>query len=117
MDDDRYRLDKYTFFDRFEYEGTECIVAGLWLPSVGDYTVGYAKVPKDHGDFGIQYFSDDFPDIYNLTCREVTFTGPRDGEDWWIGFDTAHYGDDTSIEYAESTVRALAYAIMCRANA
>lgn len=98
----------------FDHAGTECEVAEINAPW-GHYTVGYVRVPEGHPDFGVDYGSADFPDIYNEACGEVTFTDEIDGDDWWIGFDTDHAWDtDWSIEHAIQTTKKLADAVMAR---
>lgn len=100
--------------ERFECAGTECVVREVSSP-IGRYHVGYAKVPEGHRDFGIDYMDDGFPYEYNRSCGEVTYTDDldRDGG-WWIGFDTAHLGDDRSREYAVETASRLAETVMRR---
>lgn len=98
----------------FEHAGTTCVLKECVGP-MGGYWCGYVRVPEGHPDFGVDYGDVAFPFDYDMACGEVTFTDELcDRGGWWIGFDTAHYGDDTSEGYAVATAKALAEVVMGR---
>ena len=71
-----------------EYKGIRYVVA---LMSLG-HRCGYVAVPKEH-----RYYKDNDYDCMNIYCHGgITYSGdeyPLDDGNWYIGFDTAHWGD------------------------
>ena len=114
-------LDPYRRFERFDCEGTEAIVAEVetGIDPLPDYMaetfkVGYVKIPKGHRDYGIHYESEEFPIVYDAVAYEITYSGPWDGDDWWIGFDTGHPYWDIGFDEARRTAMDLAAKVMGR---
>lgn len=77
---------------RWEHAGLDC----LTRRGAFDCPCGYVGVRDGHPFHGIHYTKlekmDEYPDVHG----GVTFTGVFDEIDpsiWWIGFDTAHFGD------------------------
>lgn len=80
---------------KFDYKGYPCVV--LFMP--GAYRCGYVGLPKGH-----KLSRKSVDDLYDLDCHGgVTYSEPhlfgnKDKENWWIGFDCAHYHDGYDIE-------------------
>jgi hypothetical protein len=86
-----------------EYKGIRYVVA---LMSLG-HRCGYVAVPKGH-----RYYKDKDYDCMNINCHGgITYSGdeyPLDDGNWYIGFDTAHWGDGKDLDallkyYSDST--------------
>lgn len=52
---------------------------------------GYVLIPDGHPLHGVEYNDADGAGIH--AHGGLTFAGPIEGEDWWLGFDMGHYGD------------------------
>ena len=80
----------------------EGLTAGLHfvvlLQRSGNYT-GYVGVPSDHKLFNTEYDAVDVDVHGGLTFSSKSYWD--DSEDWYFGFDCAHYDDGVSIEEAE----------------
>jgi hypothetical protein len=69
---------------------------------------GYVGVEKGHPWFKKSY--DDLQDVH--VHGGLTFSDHRDGDEsiWWLGFDTAHYGDNLTEQdenYVKNEVQTL----------
>lgn len=75
------------------FRGYEYVVAHNGL----GYRVGYVKIPEGHPWFAVHYDDIDAQVHGGLTysaygyCEE---TGGAKRDEWWIGFDCAHAGDE-----------------------
>ena len=72
---------------------------------------GYCGIPKDHPFYGLSYYSEELTslDVHGGVTYSDKYLGieKTPGEQlWWIGFDTAHFGDEEpkSKEYVEREV-------------
>ena len=67
-----------------------------WLPMMTTgYGCGYIGVPVEHPWYDKDYSQLEYVSVHGgLTYSDFNVAKePPDGY-WWIGFDTAHYGDD-----------------------
>lgn len=65
-----------------------------------DFYCGYVEIPKDHICYGVD--EDDLEEIN--VHGGLTFSGYLDfSDEYLLGFDCAHAGDDTSVEDANYT--------------
>lgn len=73
----------------FTFQGFQaCIIRVEWSGHLN----GYVKIPTDHRLFGMGYSDDKFPDLH--VHGGITYAGEMENPDeWWIGFDCAHYDD------------------------
>lgn len=86
-----------------DYRGTRVVVKHYM-----GHTMGYARVPADHPMHGKGY--DDSPAVDVISVHGgLTFAGELFAGEWFLGFDTAHYGDGawTTAQTMDET-RALA---------
>lgn len=73
----------------FKYLGYECRI--IRIDGLG-HLCGYVRIPKTNRIYKKEF--GDYPISDLLVHGGVTFTGNRfDDNDWWIGFDCAHFGD------------------------
>ncbi len=79
---------------RWEHAGLDC----LMRKGIFDCPCGYVGVREGHPFYQKSYIEiehmDDYPDVHG----GLTFSNAFDeiGPDiWWVGFDTAHFGDVT----------------------
>ena len=82
--------------ERFEYKGFPCVV----IMQAGCFRTGYVGIPKTHEKYGIHYNNLDIDCHGGLTYSNNTLIFQDDKDTWWIGFDTAHYGDGKDFESA-----------------
>ena len=73
------------------------LVPITWLPTIipHGYGCGYIGVPPEHPWYGKHY--DDLPNVGvhgGLTYSNNNVNHQLPDGYWWIGFDTAHYGDN-----------------------
>lgn len=105
-------------YERFEYVGTECVVAEVDFPGgerfeIPSYPVGYVRVPEGHPYFGVGDGDKGLQERYGCACAgEVTFTGTFTGDDWWMGFDGMHPFCPMTFDSAKGIAKSLALAIM-----
>ena len=81
-----------------------------WLPIITHgYACGYVGVPKGHPWYGQDYYSVDVSIHGGLTYSGKNPSSKID-DLWWLGFDTAHFGDtmqNCSKAYCENEVASL----------
>lgn len=65
-----------------------------------DFYCGYVEIPKDHSLYEV-----DYDDLEHINVHGgLTFSGRLDfSDEYLLGFDCAHDGDDTSVEDANYT--------------
>ena len=96
---------RFVIESNFVYKGLRCVVI---FGSMG-HRCGYVGVPKSHILYGKDY--NDNIGLETIECKfdvhgGITYAGGNDypidtnGELWWFGFDTAHYGDGKNIDLA-----------------
>lgn len=83
--------------ERFEYKGFPCVILFMTL----GHRCGYVGVLKGNTIYGQCY--DEIPINCHggLTYSSSELQGQTDKDIWWIGFDTAHYGDGKDFETAK----------------
>ena len=69
------------------YKGYKTLITRSSPYSLGHLTA-YVEIPKSHKCFGFHY-----DEIEISVHGGLTFSGGFFGEDWWIGFDCAHFND------------------------
>lgn len=74
-------------YETFEYRGFKVVIKRMML--MGGQLNGYVRIPKAHKFYQKGY--DDIP----IECHGgLTFAGDLENDgDWYVGFDTCHYGD------------------------
>jgi hypothetical protein len=87
------------------------LVPITWLPGMTHgYACGYVGVPEGH-----PWYKKDYDDIDVDVHGGLTWSDDHVGNDapdglWWVGFDTAHYNDNTcncDEAYCEHEVESL----------
>jgi len=77
--------------EEFEYRGFKCLIR---RNNIAGNLCGYVVIPKDHRLYGKTYEDDD--ELGNIDVHGgITWSGPfpEITDDWYIGFDCAHYRD------------------------
>ena len=83
----------------FIVNGYRCVIVGNNL----GHRSGYIEIPEDHFLYGKHYSEiDDIVDVhggwtYSGYTRD-NYPAKASSKSWWIGFDTAHWGDAKDIE-------------------
>ena len=83
----------------FIVNGYRCVIVGNNL----GHRCGYIEIPEDHFLYGKHYSEiDDIVDVhggwtYSGYTRD-NYPAKASSKSWWIGFDTAHWGDAKDIE-------------------
>ena len=96
------------------YEYAVMLYSNEWTGS-GDWYCGYVKIPENHNLYGLGYLCNmPYLGWENETidyCFDVhggiTFAGRMSdlNNDWFLGFDCAHLGDNPVIQDADYTER------------
>ena len=96
------------------YEYTVILYSNEWTGS-GDWYCGYVKIPRNNNLYGLRYsrnmpylgFENETIESYFDVHGGITFAGRILGinNTWFLGFDCAHYGDNTITQDADYTER------------
>ena len=100
------------------YEYAVMFYSNEWtdsFPFMGEWYCGYVKIPKNNNLYGLRYsrnmpylgFENEMIESYFDVHGGITFSGRISelNNDWFLGFDCAHYGDNTITQDADYTER------------
>lgn len=73
----------------FVYKNYNCKIIRV-NPDFSGHLCGYVQIPQEH-----EFYQKHYDEIdCNIPAHGgLTFSGSFKNNDWWIGFDCAHYGD------------------------
>ena len=97
------------------YEYVVMLYLNEWIYNSGSWYCGYVKIPENNNLYGLRYSRDmPYHGLENETIESyfdvhggITFAGRISdlNNDWFLGFDCNHHGDNPMIQDADYTER------------